>query len=271
MKIRVHRITSLRSAFPGSNPRASILIALALITLFACHGPQGERQRFPASTWEMYATPEEAGWSADRLSAVKAVCEEIGCGAFLAVYDGAVLVSWGDVARRYMCHSVRKSYLSALIGIYVEEGKIDLDKTLGELGVDDAPPLTAVEKRARIIDLLRSRSGVFHAAAYETPKMKERRPKRGSKEPGEFWYYNNWDFNALCTIFEQETATGMFEGFKRRIGDPLQMEDFRLMDTYYHLEKQHSMHPAYPFRMSARDMARFGLLFCETAPGRIEE
>ncbi len=244
--------------------RAGVVAALAPIILFACvgagMGAAVEGARFPEVTWEMYADPEEAGWSADGLSAARAAYEEAGSDAFLTVYDGAVLISWGDVGRRYMCHSVRKSYLSALFGLYVGEGEIDTDKTLAELGVDDVPPLTAKEKRASILHLLQSRSGVFHAAAYETPKMKERRPKRGSAEPGELWYYNNWDFNALCTIFERETGMGIFEAFGSRIADPLGMEDFRLMDGYYHLEEQHSRHPAYPFRMSARDMARFGLL-----------
>lgn len=209
----------------------------------------------------MFASPDEAGWSLQGIADAKKLWEDIDSDAFLAIYDGAVLVAWGEVSRRYMCHSVRKSFLSALYGIHAAEGNIDLNKTLGELNIDDEPPLTEVEKGARIVHLLQSRSGVYHAAAYETPKMKERRPQRGSKNPGEFWYYNNWDFNALCTIFEQETGRGIFEEFHKRLADPLQMEDFRLMDTYYHLEKQHSIHPAYPFRMSARDMARFGLLF----------
>jgi hypothetical protein len=74
------------------------------------------------------------------------------------------------------------------------------------------------------------------------------------------WYYNNWDFNVLCTILEQETGTDIFEDFKKRIADPIGMEDFRLIDGYHHLEAENSTHPAYPFRMSARDMARFGLL-----------
>jgi CubicO group peptidase (beta-lactamase class C family) len=241
--------------------RAVIITALALSVLNSCAVQEDKEPRYPGTSWSMYAVPEDAGWSSDRLSSAKALYDDIGSSAFLVVSDGAVLVAWGDIERRFMCHSVRKSFLSALYGIHVEEGTIDLENTLEELKIDDVPPLTKEEKQARIIHLLKSRSGVFHAAAYETPAMKERRPARGSTKPGEFWYYNNWDFNALCTIFEQETNARIFEEFKRRIADPLQMEDFRLMDTYYHLEEQHSIHPAYPFRMSARDMARFGLLF----------
>jgi CubicO group peptidase (beta-lactamase class C family) len=39
------------------------------------------------------------------------------------------------------------------------------------------------------------------------------------------------------------------------------MEQFRLKDTNYYYEPEISMHPAYLFRMSALDLARFGLLY----------
>jgi hypothetical protein len=38
------------------------------------------------------------------------------------------------------------------------------------------------------------------------------------------------------------------------------MQDFRLLDVYDHKEVR-SQHPAHPFRMTARDLARFGLLY----------
>ncbi|NIO29755.1 MAG: serine hydrolase [Candidatus Latescibacteria bacterium] len=239
----------------------SILLLVIPFLFITCSTREQIQILYPEAHWLKYETPEEAGWSSELLEQAKTLWKEIDSAAFMVIHDGAIVAAWGDVTQRFMCHSVRKSFLSALYGIHVAEGTIDINKTLGELGIDDDPPLTQVEKQAEIIHLLKSRSGVYHAAAYETPGMKERRPARGSKTPGEFWYYNNWDFNALCTIFEQETQKKIFEEFKRRIADPLQMEDFRLMDTYYHLEKQHSIHPAYPFKMSARDMARFGLLF----------
>jgi CubicO group peptidase (beta-lactamase class C family) len=217
--------------------------------------------RYPQASWLAYAEPEEAGWSSEGLREARAYFDSLNSAAVMAVYDGAVLAAWGDVERRFMCHSVRKSLLSALFGVHVAEGRLDLNETLAELGIDDEPPLTDAERRARVVDLLASRSGVYHPAAYETAKMKERRPARGSHAPGERFWYNNWDFNALCTIFERETGTKVFEEFARRFADPLGMEDYRLQDTYYHLEAQHSVHPAYPFRMSARDLARFGLLY----------
>jgi CubicO group peptidase (beta-lactamase class C family) len=214
----------------------------------------------PGAIWQRYQTPEDAGWSPEKLRTAKEAYDSMDAAAFLVIYDGKVLVSWGDVTRRYMCHSVRKSFLSALYGTHVDDGSIDIDDTLAELGIDDKQTLSEGEKQASLRDMLKARSGVYHPAAYETPQMKRLRPGRGSHEPGTFWYYNNWDFNTLCTVLEEQTGTDIFEDFGRRIAEPIAMEDFRLIDGYHHYEPE-SMHPAYPFKMSARDMARFGLLF----------
>ena len=101
---------------------------------------------------------------------------------------------------------------------------------------------------------------MYHSALYETPGMKAARPQRGSHAPGTFWYYNNWDFNVLGTVFERLTKTNLFTEFKARLADPIGMEDYRLEDTDY-VPGPDSVYPAYPFRMTARDMARFGLLY----------
>lgn len=212
----------------------------------------------PGKTWLQYATPEEAGWSTAKLEEARKYSEKIGSASVFVVYDGAVLAAWGDYERRFWCHSIRKSFLSALYGIEVAEGKIDLQKTLADLSIDDQPPLADLEKTAKVVDLLKSCSGIYLPAAYEGAVAK---PSRGQFAPGSHWFYNNWDFNVLGTIYEKETHAGIFEQFKQRIADPIQMEDYRVRDGYYHYEPDKSTHPAYPFRMSARDMARFGLLF----------
>ena len=219
------------------------------------------QERYPGEHWQEYSSPEEAGWSSDRLAEAKKYAQEIGSAGVLVIYDGAILLHWGEIGQRFMCHSIRKSFLSALYGIAVNSCEIDLHSTMGELGIQDDPPLTEQEKAAEVIHLLKARSGIYHSAAYETESMAARRPVRSSHPPGTYWYYNNWDFDALGTIFEKSTSTTIFEAFKNRFADPLQMEDYRMADGYYHLEREHSLHPAYPFRMSARDMARFGLLF----------
>jgi CubicO group peptidase (beta-lactamase class C family) len=156
---------------------------------------------------------------------------------------------------------MRKSLMSALFGIYVAEGKIDLSPTLKELGIDDLTPLTEVEKTAAVKDLLSARSGVYIEAAGEAPSIKAVRPARGSHAPGTFWYHNNWDFDALGTIFDQlSREKNIYTAFDKRIADPIGMEDYDPSELSYSYEP-YSRHPYYGFRMSTRDAARFGLLF----------
>src|SRR5262249_34961736 len=163
---------------------------------------------YPGRSWDVIASPETVGWSRQKLARAKAYADMIDTAAVMVVANGHVVTQWGDTSGKFMMHSMRKSLLSALYGIAVHDGRIRLDKTLAELGIDDTPhSLTASEKEATVRDLLQSRSGVYHAAALETPDMALTRPPRGSRPHGTHWYYNNWDFNVLGTIFEQETGT----------------------------------------------------------------
>ena len=213
--------------------------------------------------WIKYLTPEEAGWSKKKLKKAKQYSDTIGSDAVMALYRGKVLFAWGNIKRRFMCHSLRKSFMSIMFGIYIDNKKININKTIEELRIDDSPTLSKNEKKATILNLLQGRSGIYHRAVYEPKSMVRTRPDRGSHKPGSFWFYNNWDFNTLCTIFEKETKKLFFNEFKEKIADQLGMEDFRLIDTYYHYENNKSIHPAYPFKMSTRDLARIGLLMAQ--------
>jgi CubicO group peptidase (beta-lactamase class C family) len=215
----------------------------------------------PGSHWMMYQTPEEAGWSSVKLKEAKKVFNKMNASAVMVIYKGNVLLAWGDVNRRFLVHSIRKSFVSAIYGIYVKEKKININETLEELKINDREPLTETEKQAKISDLLKARSGIYIPAACETPQMKAQRPKRGSHKPGEFWYYNNWDFNVLGAILEQKTGKSVFENLEEKIAVPLGFEDFRMIDCFYNYEKKLTNFPAYLFKMSARDLCRFGLLY----------
>ena len=205
------------------------------------------------------------GFSAEKLEAAHAYQDSVGdcIAAAVILYQGKVLAAWGDTAIAYKSHSVRKGLLSSLYGIHVAAGAIDTASTLAELGIDDIQPLTDAEKQARVVHLLKARSGVYHPAAAENAAMKSRRPERGSHEPDSNYYYNNWDFNVLGTIFEQETGTTIFAEFAERIAGPVGMQDFDPDACFYHYERELSEHPSYTFRISTRDRARFGLLYLQ--------
>ena len=221
-------------------------------------------EAWPAHSWDPAGEAVTRRWSRPRLDEARRYSDQIGSAAVMIVENGEVVAQWGDVEKRYKCHSIRKSLLSALIGLQVEAGTIDLGARLGDLGIDDREGLSAREKAAKVLDLLMARSGVYHPTGFETEFMRNLKPARHAHGPGTWWCYNNWDFNALGTIFERAAGRTVFEEFRDRIASPLGMEDFRYDDTRRdgeHVPFDTSIHPAYPFRLSARDLARFGLLY----------
>lgn len=242
--------------------RVGIVIAAFLLCAAAAPARSGESiaELFPGAEWQQ-GDPAATGWSADRLSEAQTWSRQIGTTALVVVHHGLVVVQWGDVAAKTPLASVRKSLLSALFGDAVERGEISLKQTLGELGIDDnEPSLSSEEKTATVRDLLEARSGVYHAALYETPSMAARRPARASHPPGTFWYYNNWDFNTLGAIYEHATRHSIFDALAAEIARPIGMQDYQTSDGKY-VTGAASVYPAYPIDMSARDLARFALLY----------
>jgi CubicO group peptidase (beta-lactamase class C family) len=253
---------------PPRLARGRRVVFLAVLASFVASLAVGARPQnsaavaaVPGAEWMRLASPEQSGWSTKKLAEIGDYIEQIGSTSVMIVQHGVVVAAWGDIKQKSNLHSCRKSLLDALIGIAVADGKISLDDTLEKLEIDDKKPsLTAEEKQATVRELLEARSGVYHEAAYETPGMQEKRPARGSHPHGSYWYYNNWDFNSLGHIYETATGSKIFEAFGREIGQPIGMQDFNARDGHY-VSSGESKYPAYVFDMSARDFARFALLY----------
>jgi CubicO group peptidase (beta-lactamase class C family) len=225
---------------------------------------------YPLHEWE-HIDPAAAGWSRDALAKARMYSGAAGSTAVMIVQHGRIVAEWGNTIQKSDVASIRKSLLSALFGIAIAEKRLKLSDTLGALGIDDKEPsLTESEKRATVADLMSSRSGVYHAIDLEPAAVAAQRPPRGSHAPGEFWYYNNWDFDALGTIYENVTGESVFTAFKRRIADEIGLQDFAPGDGRYG-ETNLSLHRNYGFRMSARDLARFGLLYLRGGRWRTEQ
>ena len=211
---------------------------------------------FPEKEWLQYRTPEDAGWSSSKLAKARIQSEKDGSSCVLIIYKGAVVQAWGDASRRFILHSGRKSTLTALIGIYESKNMISMSSTLQELGIDEVTPLTDIEKQATVEELITGYSGIYLPSVFGGGKI----PERGSDAPGTRWVYNNWNYNALNTIFANQTKRELSDAFATDIAEPLDMEDFRREDGFYKSEKI-SLHPGYHLKLSSRDWARFGLLY----------
>jgi CubicO group peptidase (beta-lactamase class C family) len=257
------------AGFVGGSMKRSLglfclLLLCTLATAFPANSPAGSSSSevcaVPGTSWEMLSR-QDSGWSAEKLALARQYFDSIHSAAVVIVQDGKVVQQWGDVSKKLTTFSVRKSLISALYGVYSARGAIDVNATLAQLGIQDSPdPLTPAEQQARVVDLLRARSGVYHAASFEIDFQKKMRPARGSHAPGTFWFYNNWDYNALGTILEQQAKKPMGTAFAQEIAGPTGMQDFRADDVYY-IGGPESIHRAFMFQMSARDMARFGQLY----------
>lgn len=244
----------------------SYLLALLFAAISCAARPTFETatrwSRAPNGPWLQYTDVRQAGFDGPALRAVCERADSLHAGAVMAVFRGRVILACGDVVRKLEAHSVRKSLVSGLYGTAVARGEIDLDASLADFAIDERTPLTAAERSATIRQVISARSGVYLPAAYGASQDK-RRPQRGSHSPGTHWFYNNWDFNVAGVVYERAAGEELYESFERRLAKPLCMEDWDPADGFRVYEPTKSHHPAHTFRISTRDLARFGQLYLQ--------
>ena len=238
--------------------------ALAFLVAAACArpqpaGPAPVQALYPGAEWERIADPATTGYSRAGLDSVSQRLRSMRTSALLVVVGGRALLEYGDLAETSYVASVRKSLLSMLFGRYVENGTIRLDETLALIGIDDVGGLLPTEREATVEDLLTARSGVYHAAANAGDALASA-PPRGSQQPGTYYLYSNWDFNALGTIFERKTGRGIYDAFETDVARPVGMQDWHRAAHRRDGDSAKSVHLAYHFVLSTRDMARLGYL-----------
>jgi CubicO group peptidase (beta-lactamase class C family) len=171
---------------------------------------------------------------------------------------GRILFEYGDLKRVSKIASVRKSVLAMLYGKYHAEGKIDLNKTVEQLGLADVQPFLPIEKSATLLHLLTARSGIYHPSGNES--LTSLSPRRGAQAPGTYFQYQNWDFNAAGTAFEKLTGKDIFDAVESDLAKPIGMQDFDRSRQRKNSSMPDSVHPEYAMYLSTRDMARLGVL-----------
>lgn len=237
-----------------------------LLFLPLCHAAplwaQCDACVFPGEDWEIMGPPELAGhgWDGEALRDVRAFLRDSANSTGVVVADrGRVAFTFGDIEELSYLASVRKSILAMLYGFWVENGTIDLEATMEELGIDDIGGLLPIERRARVRHLITARSGVYHPASNGGDNLADA-PPRGSQEPGTYMLYSNWDFNAAGAVFEQRTGRDIYDEAQAQLAIPLEFEDWDRAMQRKSGNLSISRNPAYHFWISTRDMARIGHL-----------
>ncbi len=268
---RLLRRASRCSTFPDPikamvMKRIPFLLAFLLLGAPSVAPAQVARQSavYPGEEWEYVWRDaqrlEAFGWSASGLRRAWAFIRDSSNTTGLIVVDrGRVVFEFGDVVELSYLASVRKSVLAMLYGKYVENGTIDLEKTMADLGMDDVGGLLDIEKRATIHHLITARSGVYHPASNSGDNLADA-PPRGSREPGTYMLYSNWDFNAAGAVFEQATGVNIYDSLEEQLAQQLGFQDWDRSAQRKSGNLSISRNPAYHMWISTRDMARIGYL-----------
>ncbi|MEQ6123393.1 DUF2306 domain-containing protein [Pseudotenacibaculum sp. MALMAid0570] len=188
--------------------------------------------------------------------------EESETTSMMVLENGKIVFEYGDVSEISYTASVRKSILSMLYGKYVDNGTINLKETIESLDMDEDDGLLPIEKQATIEHLITARSGIFHTAAndgYDSNNIK----KRGSKKPGEYFVYNNWDFNAAGYVLEKKSGNTVYEELEQQFAIPLGFEDWNIENQSMNENKEKSRYSAHHMHLSTRDMAKIGQLMIQ--------
>jgi CubicO group peptidase (beta-lactamase class C family) len=251
--------------FPRPHPAALAASCLALglaahATTALVAGSQPPVAAFgplvPGSAW-ITVKPESVGYASSRLEALRAWLRTGDTAAMTIVVHGQQIFEYGDVSLVSKVASVRKSILALLYGPYVANGTVDLHKTVVELGLQEAQPFLPIEEHATLEHLLTARSGIYLRSGNDELDLQT--PKRGSKAPGAYHDYNNWDFNAAGTAFEKLTGQSIYDALERNLAIPIGMQDFTRA-RQQKVPSPGSVHPEYVMNLSTRDLARIGLL-----------
>ena len=204
------------------------------------------------------ADPETMGYDAQRLAAISRaiVKHDIATEAMVVVVGGKVIFEYGDTSRPANVSSCWPSLLSILYGRFVHMRRIDLDETLGSIGISEIGGLESRERSATVRDIISSRSGCFIRASNDPPGRKL--PGRTSRLPGNSFFYSNWDFNVAASILEKKAEADVIAVFDEVVARPLRLRDWNMALQSKAGDIQVSEHLACEFRLSARDMARIG-------------
>ena len=216
--------------------------------------------RLKRQPWKEYSSYEEAGFDAEETRPTFRVYKgKIKHHWSFVSINGKKIFQYGDIQDISYIASCRKSILAMLMGKYVENGTINLNQTLDELEIDDLEGLMDIEKKATIDHLATARSGIFHDPSYGGDDRKNVL-ERGSVEPGTYYLYNNWDFNAVGYIFEKLVGKTIYEELEKQIAIPTGFENWDLSIQKKSGDYTKSKYLAYPINLSTKDMAKVGQL-----------
>ncbi|WP_086030530.1 DUF2306 domain-containing protein [Tenacibaculum holothuriorum] len=188
--------------------------------------------------------------------------EESQTTSMLVLENGKIVFEYGDISEISNLNDAKISILSMLFGKYIEDGSINLNETIEDNNVNDFLGLLPIEKQATIDHLLSSSSGVLYSDKDRRNFTLFENKKRGSVQPGEYFSFNNWDYNVATYILEKKSGNNFHKEIEQQLAIPLEFQDWNIKnqsEDYTHNSKfdTHYTH------LSTRDMAKIGQLMLQ--------
>jgi CubicO group peptidase (beta-lactamase class C family) len=195
---------------------------------------------FPTDNVTAWETVEAAklGWRENYLQQAIDYAKQKNSYSLLILYKGRIVSEnyWLDSNQesQHPVESVSKSMMSFQLGILQEEGKLKITEPVSSYigdGWSKAP--LKKEKQITLEHLMTMTSGLDYELNYLS-------------DPGEIWYYSHAAFTTLFKVVEAVTEQSFEEVFEQNLFSKIQSSNYTWHGT--------------DLAMTARDMARFGLL-----------
>jgi CubicO group peptidase (beta-lactamase class C family) len=194
---------------------------------------------------------------------------------YVVIKDGKLLYEYYNDGFSDTSHtnsfSMAKTYLSAMIGIAIAEGKIDslnvpLSKYIPEYGTDDRKKITLKHAVTMCtgMDFQESYSSPFTypAEAYYGKELKALTLKyKPKKEPGTYFDYQSGNTTLVGMVLEKATGKTISDYLSEKLWTPMNCEQSAL----WNLDHENGFEKAFCcLQSNARDFARIGQLYLDS-------
>jgi CubicO group peptidase (beta-lactamase class C family) len=230
------------------------------------------RMAFPGAKW-LEATPRSQGVDASKLEAAVAYLKKSsgrdGVGELAIVRNGALIWKGDKIDKVHGVWSLTKSFTSTVLGLLIADGKC----TLATLAKGHLPAMAGRYPKVTLRHFTTMTSG-YYAVGDEPRGSYAHGPSTTPFRPGETplfapgTKYAYWDsaMNQFANVLTRIAGEPIEELFRRRIAGPIGMArrkwgwgDFGKVDGI--VVNGGSGNNGKHLRISARELARFGLLF----------